>query len=70
MDAGLVNAETVHVDATPIRADVSWASIAADHAEKVLTKNADDEAPPMEIIIATSRLHDARGYSRASAIAA
>jgi len=48
VDAGLVNAETVHVDATLIRADVSWASIAADHAEKVLTENADDDAekPP------------------------
>ena len=43
MDAGLVDGETVHVDATLIRADVSWESLTERHVEKVLAEN--DEAP-------------------------
>lgn len=39
--AGLVDGETVHVDATLIRADVSWESLVERHAEKVLRENAD-----------------------------
>jgi len=39
---GLVDTETVHVDATLIRADVSWESLVAHHAETVLTENPDD----------------------------
>lgn len=37
--AGLVDGETVHVDATLIRADVSWESVVEDHVEQVLTEN-------------------------------
>lgn len=37
--AGLVNGETVHIDATLIRADVSWESLTERHAEKVLEAN-------------------------------
>lgn len=47
--AGLVSGETVHVDATLIRADVSWESLTTQHAEKVLTENregAPEEPPP------------------------
>lgn len=40
--AGLVDTETVHVDATLIRADVSWESLVEVHAEKVLTENAEE----------------------------
>ena len=39
--AGLVNAETVHIDATLIRANVSYASYAHAHAERVLGENAE-----------------------------
>jgi len=39
--AGLVDGETVHVDATLIRADVSWESLVERHAEQVLVENAD-----------------------------
>jgi transposase len=48
--AGLVSGETVHVDATLIRADVSWESLTTEHAEKVLSENRDDppEEPPPE----------------------
>lgn len=48
IEAGLVDCETVHVDATLIRADVSWESLVADHAETVLTENADggEDDPP------------------------
>ena len=41
--AGLVSGETVHVDATLIRADVSWESLTAEHAEKVLEENNPEE---------------------------
>lgn len=37
--AGLVDGETVHIDATLIRADVSWESLVEDHAEQVLAEN-------------------------------
>jgi transposase len=37
--AGLVNAETVHVDATLIRADVSWDSVVVMHADRVVEEN-------------------------------
>jgi transposase len=40
--AGLVDGETVHVDATLIRADVSWESVVSDHAEQVLAENVDE----------------------------
>jgi transposase len=39
--AGLVDGDTVHVDATLIRADVSWESLVERHAEQVLIENAD-----------------------------
>ncbi len=39
VQAGLVNAQTVHVDATLIRADVSWKSVTRAHAEKVVAEN-------------------------------
>ena len=38
--AGLVDGETVHCDATLIRADVSWGSLTTDHVEQVLVENA------------------------------
>ena len=40
--AGLVSGETVHVDATLIRADVSWKSLSTEHAERVLSENNED----------------------------
>ena len=42
-DAGLVDGETVHMDATLIRADVSWASLTEHHAERVLEENVLEE---------------------------
>jgi transposase len=44
--AGLVSGETVHVDATLIRADVSWASVVEHHAAQVLQANAPAGASP------------------------
>jgi len=46
IDAGLVSGETVHIDATLIRADVSWESVAADYAEQTLAENVAPEEPP------------------------
>lgn len=42
VEAGLVNAETVHVDSTLIRANVSWKSLAVEHAERVLKENVEE----------------------------
>jgi transposase len=42
--AGLVDGETVHVDATLIRADVSWDSLITTYAEDVVREN-DDSTP-------------------------
>lgn len=46
MKAGLVTGETVHMDATLIRADVSWESLSTEHAQKVLEENEGEEALP------------------------
>lgn len=43
IDAGLVSGETVHIDATLIRADVSWNSLAVQHVERVVSENNDEE---------------------------
>ena len=45
IEADLVNGETVHVDATLIRADVSWESLTVQHAENVIAENNDDDRP-------------------------
>jgi transposase len=42
--AGLVDGETVHVDATLIRADVSWESLVEEHVEQVMVENKEEEA--------------------------
>jgi transposase len=41
--AGLVNGETVHVDATLIRADVSWESLTGAWADTTLRENTEDD---------------------------
>jgi len=43
VEAGLVDAETVHIDASLIRANVSWESISQKHAEQVVQENPADE---------------------------
>ena len=46
-EAGLIDGETVHIDATLIRADVSWESLTTRHVEQVLEENTSpDDAPP------------------------
>jgi transposase len=44
--AGLVSAETVHIDATLIRADVSWDSLVARHERQVIAENQLPEEQP------------------------
>lgn len=46
IDAGLVNGETVHVDATLIRADVSWESVTTEYAETVIKENESENEKP------------------------
>lgn len=43
LEAGLVTGETVHIDATLIRADVSWESIVQRHVDRVVRDNDEDE---------------------------
>jgi transposase len=43
MEAGLVSGETVHADATLIRADVSWESITTEYADETYKANIEEE---------------------------
>ena len=43
IEKGLVDGETVHVDATLIRANVSWESLTEKHAEEVLAENGEQK---------------------------
>lgn len=43
IEAGLVNTDTVHIDATLIRADVSWDSLTTRHVNEVMDANDDGE---------------------------
>lgn len=45
IEAGLVSCETVHMDATLIRADVSWGSLTRRHVEEVLEVNQAGDEP-------------------------
>lgn len=40
--AGLVSGETIHIDATLIRADVSWESLTERHVQQVLAENTEE----------------------------
>lgn len=44
LDAGLAKGEVVHVDASLIRADVSWESLAERHADEVIRENPAEDA--------------------------
>lgn len=46
VDAGIASGEVVHIDATLIRANVSWDSLVASHASAVIDENADVRARP------------------------
>ena len=48
LEAGLVKGDLVHLDATLIRADVSWESLVKVHVDQVAEANADvaDDEPP------------------------
>jgi len=47
-EAGLVSGETVHIDATLVRADVSWESIVERHVDQVIDENVDEERATSE----------------------
>jgi transposase len=55
IEKGLVSGETVHIDATLIRADVSWESITERHAEQVVTENAVEGDRPEDAARARGR---------------
>lgn len=42
VEAGLVDCGALHVDATLIHADVSWESLAVEHAEQVIAENEEE----------------------------
>lgn len=48
MEAGIAKGEVVHADASLIRADVSWESLAVRHVDAVGTENGDAEATAAE----------------------
>lgn len=48
-EAGLVGGKTVHVDATLIRADVSWASLTTEHVERVLKEHSEQEDDSQDV---------------------
>lgn len=50
IDAGIVDGDTVHADATLIRADVSWESLAIEYADNSLKENSfcEESAPDNE----------------------
>ncbi len=54
VDAGLIKGETVHIDATLIRADVSWESIVQRHVDRVIAEN-DDDGPGEASLSRTKR---------------
>ena len=43
LDAKIATAEVVHIDASLIRADVSWESLVERHADEVMTENLGEE---------------------------
>lgn len=49
IDKGLVSGETVHVDSTLIRADVSWESIVTKHANEVIRENREDHGDDKDL---------------------
>lgn len=52
--AGIARGEVVHIDATLIRADVSWESLGVRHADAVMAENTD--ADPAEDAAASEKL--------------
>lgn len=52
VEAGLVSGQTVHVDATLIRADVSWESLTREYVEEVWRENEGEGSPRQEEVSA------------------
>ena len=48
IQADLVSGDTVHFDATLIRADVSWGNIVEKYADKIIEENKEEEPPDDE----------------------
>jgi len=46
IDAGLVDGKKIHIDATLIRADVSWESMVEEHTDRVIKENGSEPQPP------------------------
>jgi transposase len=53
--AGIAKGEVVHIDATLIRADVSWESLSVRHADAVLVQDGVEPAPEEAIAAAAKR---------------
>ena len=61
--AGLVDGETVHIDASLVRADVSWESLTERHADQVLNDNEDDTPEALQRGRPKSRTKKPKRYS-------
>lgn len=63
VEAGLVNAETVHIDASLVRANVSWESITQRHAEQVVQENPAEDEKTDDNDPQSNTARDAKGCS-------
>jgi len=61
--SGLVDGETVHVDATVIRAEVSWECLVDEHVEQVIAEK-DEEAESSGETVAKRRRRPCRSRTR------
>ena len=65
IEANLVNCETVHIDSTLIRADVSWESISEKHIEAVVLHNSDlDDSDPENCKPYKQKISKIKKYSK------
>lgn len=64
VDARIATGEVVHVDASLIRADVAWESLAVRHVEAVATANGDDDFNPAQDPGDEQALRDSRKTGR------
>lgn len=64
VDARIATGEVVHVDASLIRADIAWESLAVRHVEAVATANGDDAFNPAQDRGDEQALRDSRKTGR------
>ncbi len=69
VQAGLVGGQTLHVDASLIRADVSWSSLVPAHVARVWAENEASEEAPAPKKISTTDPEGLPGHQQSGAAA-